>query len=281
MGFLQTLYKRTLLSAYLVLEQNLLAQQNVRVPEEEEIMNDPGGVAEYQRAMDDDYGATYNLILSKISKILPLEGRGLEVGCGPAILTAKLAAAFPGIEWFGIDASDSMLALAAARKARRSLANLHFKKLDYRALDSLEETFDFICISLTLHHVRSEADAVELIVLCKKRLKPGGILLVFDFIRPKTDDIAVQICDIYIRSLGQMVCDDALASFRAAFSFSEVEEILKRASFTNYEHARDVLGIYQFVCTKAPRLRSSLPLHKSLGERLATFWHRTLFLWKM
>ena len=281
MKTLKTLYKGTLLSAYVVLKNNILSQKNTRVPEPDEVMEDLDGVQEYLHAMDSDYSGVYNLILSKLTSILPLEGKALDLGCGPAILTTKLAKAFPKIEWLGVDASDAMLALAEKRVYERDIANVHFKKLDYRALDSLDEKFDFICISLMLHHVRAEADAVELINLSVRRLKPGGALLIFDFVRPRTDKIALQITDIYTRPLGEIVYQDSLASLRAAFSFEEVERILERSNFENYEHARDILNVYQFVCTKAPRRRRFLPQAKKPLEWAAYYWHKFLFLGRM
>jgi SAM-dependent methyltransferase len=262
--------------------QHLLPQQNVRIPEEDEIMADPGGVSEYIQAMSDDYGGAYNLILSKLSKTLPERGAALDIGTGPGVLLCKMAELFPGIEWLGIDLSPAMLQRAEERIAKRRLSNVRVRQWDIHKIDSLPETFDFVCVSLTLHHVRTEAEALALINSCVARLKPDGVLFIFDLVRPKTDHMARFVADHYIKEHGALVYKDGLASMRAAFSFRELKAVLEESHFKHYEHVRNALGVYQYVITKRTHqgTRPTLP-PMPLKQRMIFLWQRLLFYGKM
>ncbi len=277
------LYNKTLRAGLMGLKNNFLPQQNTRMKEADEIMENPLGVHEYLRAMESDYGLAYTLILSKLSRVLRFEeeGTALEVGCGPCILTAKMASAFPKTKWLGIDGSDAMLALAEKRIREEGMVNLGVKKMHSDEIQTLPESFDVILLSLMLHHAQDEEAAVRLINDCVRKLKPGGTLLIFDFVRPKTDAIALWICDTYIHARGSLLYNDSLASLRAAFTFPELTRILERSEFENYEHARDLLNLYQFVCTKAPHHPPRSIQSKTIVSRLALLWYRALFFGKM
>ena len=89
--------------------------------------------------------------------------RILDLGCGTAHLTARIAEA--GAEVVGIDASAPMI-----EEARRLYPNIRFEVVDARAF-AFDEPFDAVFSNAVLHWVKPPEKAIACV---RRALKPGG-----------------------------------------------------------------------------------------------------------
>jgi len=101
------------------------------------------------------------------------EGRLLDIGCGPGRLDRLLAAANPGLEVVGLDASPDML-----RQARRGpvLPNLEFREGSIEEA-SFEQGFDFAVSVLSFHHWEEPQRGLEAV---HALLLPGGRFWIYE-----------------------------------------------------------------------------------------------------
>ena len=107
----------------------------------------------------------------------------LDVGCGTGEVTipAKVRAGKDG-HAYGIDPAPEMIAVARSKAARKGL------EIDYRlgvieALPFPDSSMDVVTSSLMIHHLPDELKMRGLVEI-RRVLKPGGRLLIFDFMRP-------------------------------------------------------------------------------------------------
>lgn len=121
---------------------------------------------------------------SEILGSLPA-GRVLDVATGPGGFIHFLLAGLPGYqEIIGIDSAERMAAPFA--QAFADQPNIRFRVMDARRLEFMDEAFDLVCISNSLHHFpaepASEGPAAVLAEMLRV-LRPGGHLLVSEMYR--------------------------------------------------------------------------------------------------
>ncbi|MGX1134404.1 SAM-dependent methyltransferase [Streptomyces glaucescens] len=93
----------------------------------------------------------------------------LDLACGTGIVTRRLAAARAGTRVVGVDLTDEMVHLAAARLPGAVL------RADARRLPFPDGRFDAVT-SVWLLHLLPDADAVRAVVAeCARVLRPGGV----------------------------------------------------------------------------------------------------------
>jgi SAM-dependent methyltransferase len=106
---------------------------------------------------------------------LPLEGRALDVGCGPGALTAELAARFGEAEVAGVDPSASFVAAAAAR---HPWADIRHGVAEHLPFD--DDIFAATLAELVVHFMTDAAAGAREMV---RVTRPGGVVAacVWDF----------------------------------------------------------------------------------------------------
>jgi|SRR6266568_1169186 len=107
----------------------------------------------------------------------------LDVACGTGILLRQLLDQLPGVEAYGVDASEDML--AQARAALNDLPHVHLERLQVGTdettdLPYAQESFDLITCTNALHDILKP---VATLAGLKRLLAPGGQLVVEDFAR--------------------------------------------------------------------------------------------------
>jgi ubiquinone/menaquinone biosynthesis C-methylase UbiE len=104
--------------------------------------------------------------------------RVVDIGCGPALLAAVMAAQVgPSGHVSGVDVSDSMLALARARAESLSELFMDFQRGGAQELPFPDQSFDVAVSTQVLEYVPDIAAAVAEMY---RVLRPGGRVLLLD-----------------------------------------------------------------------------------------------------
>lgn len=228
---------------YLALKQRFARRTLARQSEMDILMLDRSQNAEYTRDGEEgSLAVLYDLIVNAILRLSPAEGKALDICCGSASLLCKVAGALPKMQFLGVDLSENMLQFAHENRERYGLTNLKFQQGDmYNLAAVTEPPYDLITWHLAMHHC-TDAEAVGRVLRqIPQLLKPNGTLFVFDINRPKTGEIALQVADTFNRTQGDWFYQDSLDSYKAAFSFEEVEEILSKSELKNVHHLEPLI----------------------------------------
>jgi ubiquinone/menaquinone biosynthesis C-methylase UbiE len=116
----------------------------------------------------------YRRLAEDIARLAPEGAAVLDVGTGPGVLLAELAARRPDLRLSGVDLSADMVA-AARRNARAGDA---VEVRDVTDLPFPDDSFDLVVSSLSLHHWDHPEAAVPQLA---RVVRPGGRVCVYDF----------------------------------------------------------------------------------------------------
>jgi len=107
----------------------------------------------------------------------------LDVGCGTGeiAIPAKIRAGKGG-HVYGIDPAPEMIAVARNKAARKGF-EIDFRVGVIESLPFTDSSMDVVTSSLMMHHLPDDLRTRGLAEIYRV-LKPGGRLLVFDFMRP-------------------------------------------------------------------------------------------------
>lgn len=153
--------------------------------------------------------------------------RIMDLGCGPADITIKLAARYPHARVVGLDGSDAMLELA--RKAiRRHIAlgnrvDVHRWHIGRDPNPLGSETYHAIVSNSLLHHMRDPLDLWRAIRACAC---PGAPVFVMDLFRPQSRIEAEKIVEQYAGKETDVLKADFLNSLLAAYRPVEIMDQL-------------------------------------------------------
>ncbi len=183
--------------------------------------SDPGRVAEYlSRQIPHRLTAEQMLLEALPSRV----ERFLDLGTGDGRMVALVRSHHPEARAVGLDASEPMLARAAARFGSDPLVELHSHEL----ADPLpvEGPFDAIVSGLAIHHLEDERKR-ELFGEVQALLAPGGVFANLDLVSPPSP----RIHERFRREIGRSEDDpsDRLAELGEQLSwlrdagFSEVD----------------------------------------------------------
>jgi len=122
----------------------------------------------------------YNRLTSYIKK----GQKVLDLGCGTGVLTLK--AAQKGAKVKGIDINPQMLEIAKKRAIKKNLIqNIELCEMGVAELGSEEsKSYDVVTSGLCFSEL-SEDELIYTLKEVKRILKPGGLLLIADEVKPK------------------------------------------------------------------------------------------------
>ncbi|NLI34535.1 MAG: methyltransferase domain-containing protein [Deltaproteobacteria bacterium] len=101
----------------------------------------------------------------------------LEAGCGVGAQTITLAATSPRTQFFSVDISRDLLALARERVKAAHSGNVRFLQADIFDLPFGDETFDHVFVCFVLEHLPRPGEALKHL---KRVLKTGGSITVIE-----------------------------------------------------------------------------------------------------
>lgn len=156
----------------------------------------------------------------KLSQILT--GRILDIGTGRGEFVSILKENLQGYtEIVGIDQTDR--AIKYCEEKFKTEDNIHFKKMNGEKIDFKNGTFDMVCISNTIHHLKNR----DLILNEMKRvLKPNGLFVINEMFRDhQTDE---QLSHVKIHHFGAKI-DSLLGIYHGStFTRNQLIDIPKQ-----------------------------------------------------
>jgi tRNA (cmo5U34)-methyltransferase len=156
--------------------------------------NDQEGWREDHSAVFIDYGRAFTperesqqeIICALIASLAPAR-EVVELCCGSGELARLLLERLPGIRLRAFDGSPRMLAETGATCAAYA-DRLHLQPFDLAATDwrDLRPAPDAVCSSLAVHHLDGD-EKRRLFADLFAALRPGGLFVLADLIRPASD----------------------------------------------------------------------------------------------
>lgn len=200
---------------------------------EPEVMEDPEEVSAYSDAAAREHlEAIDQAFVEEVLELGVTRGLGLNVGTGPAQIPLKLLARAPELQLIAVDRGLNMLVEASRRRDTAALTGrLGLALADGRRLPFADRTFDLVICNSLIHHL---ADPLPVLAEMNRVRKPGGALLVADLRRPSP------LCSWphmlwhgrhYRGAMWRLFRD----SVKAAFSFDELDGLVRRLGWTGAE----------------------------------------------
>ena len=189
---------------------------------EQEVM-DTAEAAEAYDAMA--HGEVDNAFVERVLALGAKDGHFLDVGTGPAQIPILLAQRCPDIRITAIDLSKEMLNIAKRHVAAAELAaRITLEHVDAKALPYPDNTFDGLISNSIVHHIH---DSLRALQEMSRVVKPGGLVLIRDLVRPETPEEAQAFVDKYAAEDTPYQQKLYYDSFLAAFTIAEVNEMLE------------------------------------------------------
>ncbi len=156
----------------------------------------------------------------------------LDLGCGPADITVRLARVLPDATIIAVEAAGAMLALACQRVAEEALAD-RIELVQGYLPDCLLPVadVDLLVSNSLLHHL---ADPGDLWRSIRRYGRPGAAVFVMDLMRPDDLKAARDLVDLYAEGEAAVLRDDFYHSLCAAYRPHEVEKQLQIAGLDGW-----------------------------------------------
>lgn len=204
-----------------------------RVPEKEELMDAPLHASAYANA---DFSEPNSRFVALFAEKFPAFNgqRILDLGCGPADITIRLAEQYPQARIVGVDGSKSMIGIAKDVIRRHgSLANrvdIQNWHIGREENPFGPETFQAVVSNSLLHHMKDPLDLWKAIYACAA---PGAAVLVMDLIRPRSRSEAKKTVENYAGKEPEVLRSDFLDSLLAAYRLDEIAAQLVSAGLAS------------------------------------------------
>lgn len=117
-------------------------------------------------------------IAQALRDVLPERGRVLEVPCGTGVHSAKLSAAFPGLDWLPADVDPQALVSTVLWRDEGSARLQAPRHLDVTELPWSIEPVDAV-LAINLIHAAPPEVTPGLFQGAAQALKPGGVLVLY------------------------------------------------------------------------------------------------------
>ena len=185
---------------------------------EKELMDDDEQALAYARA---DFAQENQTFVERFRDAFPefVEGHLLDLGCGPADIPIRLTRTYPRCRVTAVDGSPAMLRLAGeAVRASDVSDRIVLRHARVQGL-SLDEPADGVISNSLLHHLPNPLQFWDGV---RRLVKPGGVVLVMDLLRPESPDDARALVDRYADGAPAILRRDFYNSLLAAFTDDEV-----------------------------------------------------------
>ena len=157
-------------------------------------------------------------------------GHFLDVGTGPAQIPILFATRCPNVKITAIDLSKEMLKIAEQHVRDSDLSRqIKLEHIDAKDLPYPDNCFDGLISNSIVHHIH---DALTALKEMGRVVKPNGVILIRDLIRPETSADAQRFVDTYASEDTPYQQKLYYDSFLASFTIEEVKEMLCQTDMT-------------------------------------------------
>jgi ubiquinone/menaquinone biosynthesis C-methylase UbiE len=154
----------------------------------------------------------------------PLGGVVVDLGCGPADVTVRLARANPAATFVGIDGSPAMLALGRERVDREGLSDrIRLARVHLPDDEAVGTGFDAVVSNSLLHHLADPATLWQAVRAAGRR---GAPFAVMDLHRPASRVVLDDLVARHTVGAPPGLVHDFGASLEAAYTADEIREQL-------------------------------------------------------
>ncbi len=197
---------------------------------EPELMDEDEQARAYSEA---DFASAHERFAELFVKAVPapVEGPVLDLGCGPADITVRVAKRLPGVSFHGVDGSAAMLRYGHERLAREGLTDRvtlvqALLPRDRPPLDA----YAVVMSNSLLHHLHDPAVLWAAVKSAARAAAQGGCrVFVMDLMRPGSADDVDRLVETYTQGEPEVLRADFRASLHAAFTVDEVRTQLDAA----------------------------------------------------
>ena len=178
-----------------------------------------------------DHIAVNTAFVERVVELGASAGHFLDLGTGPAQIPIFLAQRCPRIRITGIDLSVNMLTLGEQHVAEAGLADqIVLECVDAKDLPYPDQSFDGVVSNSIIHHVPDPMAAFREI---SRVIRPGGLILIRDLMRPDTPEAAQALVELYAADDTPYQKKLFYDSFLAALTIPEIEVMLAQTSLTD------------------------------------------------
>ena len=175
-----------------------------------------------------DHGTVNVAFVDRIIELGANEGRFLDLGTGPADIPIRLAQRCPNVRITAIDLSENMLKLGKKHVTNAGLTNqITLELVDAKDLPYPDQSFDGIISNSIIHHL---SDPMPVFRGISRVLRPSGLILIRDLIRPEPSEAARTLVERYATNDTPYQKKLLYDSFLAYFTISEVENMLAQVN---------------------------------------------------
>jgi cyclopropane fatty-acyl-phospholipid synthase-like methyltransferase len=202
---------------------------------EPELMDEADQARAYSEA---DFSDSHQAVVTNFTERFPdfaaLAGaRVIDLACGPADVTTRLARGFPGATFFGVDGAEAMIALGRERVARDGLAERITLECRFMPDPTLRELgpFDAAVCTGALHHFH---DPMVLWNTFRDVAGAGTRVFIQDLTRPDSPSTAQALVDRYAAGEPEVLRRDYYQSLLAAFTLDEIHDQLHTIGWDHF-----------------------------------------------
>jgi ubiquinone/menaquinone biosynthesis C-methylase UbiE len=212
-----------------LLREVFTSAQFDRIPESDLIMDSEEAVSAFARAGQPNgiLSGVYAFYAEQACKMIRPGDRVLDLGCGPALLLASIAALNQEASFIGVDFSTPMIARGNESLRRLAARNVDLRVDDMTELESFEPgSIDVVLSSMAMHHLPDTEHLHRCFEAIERVMAPNGRVFISDFGRLKS----LKSIEYFVRRAippDEPVLErDYRASLRAAFSREEFNRAL-------------------------------------------------------
>ncbi len=202
-----------------------------RVPEPEELMDDPMQAQAYAEADFDGPNHLFIDLLECQARKRRLQGCLLDLGCGPADISIALAMRHSELQIDALDGAQAMLDLARGRISAqpRCAERIRLVCDHLPSVGLARHGYDWVVSNSLLHHLPDPAVLWQTLRQCAR---PGATVLIMDLARPHSQAALDGLVETHASNAPEVLRRDFRNSLHAAYRIDEVADQLNSADLT-------------------------------------------------